>query len=72
MSGIRSMSMVNPNSKAILDKLNLPPFKKGGRISGKKGKPKAIVAHGGEYILPVGVKPTKAQKAEVAKRHKKK
>ena len=70
MSGIRSMSMVNPNSKAIL--LNLPPFKKGGRITVKKRKPKAIVAHGGEYILPVGVKPTKAQKAEVAKRHKKK
>ena len=72
MSGVRSMCMVNPNSQIILKNLNLPPFKKGGRIPGKVGKPKAIMAHSGEYVLPVGVKPTKAQKAEVAKRHKKK
>jgi hypothetical protein len=48
----------------------LLPFKKGGRIPGPKGKPKVILAHGGEYVLPAGVKPTKAQKAEVAKRHR--
>jgi hypothetical protein len=51
---------------------NLLPFKKGGRVPGKVGKPKVILAHGGEYVLPAGVKPTKAQKAEVAKRHRKK
>lgn len=47
---------------------NLLPFQTGGRVPGKKGAPKKVLAHGGEYILPVGVKPTKAQKAEVAKR----
>jgi hypothetical protein len=46
---------------------NLLPFKKGGKVPGKKGAPKMILAHGGEYVLPVGVKPTKAQKAKVAK-----
>ena len=49
----------------------LLPFKKGGRITGPKGKPRVILAHGGEYVLPVGVKPTKKQITEVAKRHKK-
>ncbi len=47
---------------------NLLPFKTGGRVPGKRGAPKQVLAHGGEYILPVGVKPTKAQRAEVAKR----
>lgn len=47
---------------------SLLKFKKGGRIPGaKKGQPKVIVAHVGEYVLPVGVKPTKAQKGAVAK-----
>ena len=49
----------------------LLPFKKGGRIPGPKGKPRVIQAHSGEFILPVGVQPTKKQIAEVAKRHKK-
>jgi len=49
----------------------LLPFKKGGRVPGPKGKAKKILAHGGEYVLPVGVAPTKAQKAAVAKMHKK-
>lgn len=49
----------------------LLPFKKGGRVPGKKGAPKKILAHGGEYVLPVGVKPTKAQMVAVAKRHRK-
>jgi hypothetical protein len=49
----------------------LLPFKKGGRIKGgKKGTPKPILAHVGEYVLPVGVKPTKAQIKAVANRHK--
>ena len=42
-------------------------FKKGGRVPGKKGAPKKAVVHGGEYILPVGVKPTKAQIKAVAR-----
>ena len=46
----------------------LLPFKTGGRIPGKKGKAIRIIAHSSEYILPIGVKPTKSQKAEVAKR----
>ena len=50
----------------------LLPFKKGGRIKGgKKGTPKPILAHVGEYVLPVGVKPTKAQLKAVANRHRK-
>ena len=45
----------------------LVPFKTGGRVKGKKGKAMKAIVHGGEYVLPVGVKPTKSQKAEVAK-----
>jgi len=41
----------------------LPYFKKGGQV--KRTGP--AVVHRGEYVLPVGVKPTKAQKAAVAK-----
>ena len=49
----------------------LLPYKTGGMVKGKRGKPVQILAHGSEYILPVGVKPTKHQKAQVAKRKKK-
>ena len=50
----------------------LSPYKNGGTVKGpKKGKSIQIIAHTGEYILPIGVKPTKAQKAQVAKRKKK-
>ena len=42
------------------------PFKKGGLVKGKKGKPVKALLHGGEYVLPASVKPTKAQKAKVA------
>ena len=42
-------------------------FKTGGRVGGKKGKAIKIIAHGGEYVLPVNVKPTKHQKAVVRK-----
>ena len=44
----------------------LLPFKKGGKVPGKIGKPKRILAHGGEWVLPVGVPPTKAQKKKIA------
>lgn len=47
-------------------------FKTGGRIGGKKGKAVKIIAHGGEYILPVNVKPTKKQKEVVRKNKLKK
>ena len=39
------------------------PFKQGGAV---KRDTKALL-HAGEYVLPAGVKPTKAQKAAVAK-----
>jgi hypothetical protein len=44
----------------------LLPFRTGGRIPGPKGRPRPILAHCGEYVLPVGVKPTKAQIKMVA------
>lgn len=47
---------------------NLLPFKKGGKVPGAKGKPRAILAHGGETVLPVGVAPTKAQVKAIKKR----
>jgi hypothetical protein len=43
----------------------IPYFKKGGRVKGKHGQPVKIVAHAGEYVLPIGVQPTKFQKREV-------
>ena len=49
----------------------LLPFKTGGRVPGKRGRPKKALVHGGEYILPVGVQPTLAQKKAVAIRKKK-
>ena len=47
----------------------LLPFKKGGRVKGKRGKPVAIMAHAGEFVLPSSVKPTKAQVKAVNKLH---
>ena len=47
-------------------------FQNGGRVGGKKGKAIKIIAHGGEYVLPMNVKPTKAQKAIVKKNKSKK
>lgn len=43
-------------------------FKNGGRVPGKLHKPVKAVLHSGEYVLPVGVKPTQAQMKAVAKR----
>ena len=45
------------------------PFKKGGRVKGKRGKPVPIMAHAGEFVLPTSVKPTKAQIKAVNKLH---
>ena len=50
----------------------LTPFKNGGRVTGrKKGKGKIILAHVGEYVLPIGVKPTKSQMSAVASKKRK-
>ena len=51
------------------DLSNLIPFKKGGAVG--KRNVKALL-HAGEYVLPAGVKPTKAQKKAVADKKKKK
>ena len=53
------------------------PFKQGGRVpsgkvAGKKNTGVKTLLHGGEYILPYGVKPTKAQMKKVADGKKKK
>lgn len=45
----------------------LLPFKKGGRIP----RTMPILAHKGEYILPRGIKPTAAQRKQVAKKARK-
>ena len=45
-----------------------PMFKKGGKVK----KTGLAVVHKGEYVLPKGVAPTKAQKAKVAKKKLKK
>lgn len=47
---------------------SLVPFKKGGAVG--KRNVKALL-HAGEYVLPAGVKPTKAQKKAVADKKKK-
>jgi hypothetical protein len=44
------------------------PFKKGGRVPGKKGMPVKAIVHSGEIVLPVGVAATKTQKAAIRKR----
>ena len=45
--------------------LAFPYFKKGGKV--KKTGP--AIVHKGEYVLPSSVKPTKAQRAAVARLH---
>lgn len=49
-----------------------PFFEDGGYVKAKKGRPVRAIVHGGEFILPVGVKPTKRQKDAVKKRKAKK
>lgn len=44
------------------------PFQTGGKVPGAKGKPRKAIVHGGEFVLPVGVKPTAAQKKAVRAR----
>jgi hypothetical protein len=47
-------------------------FRTGGKVPGKKGKAIKIIAHSGEYILPLNAKPSKAQKEIVRKNKSKK
>ena len=47
---------------------SLLPFRQGGYIPGKPGMPHMIMGHNEEFILPVGVKPTKSQIQAVKKR----
>ena len=71
---INTMKNLAPKRKTAWDQLAiklgiqdaLPRFKKGGRVK-KTGK---AILHKGEFILPVGVKPTKAQLKKVAKKRK--
>lgn len=41
-------------------------LKTGGFIKGPRNKAVHVILHGGEHVLPYGVKPTKKQKAIVA------
>jgi len=41
--------------RAVIERVNYgaaPPYHKGGRISGKRGKAKLIKVHTGEVVLP--------------------
>ena len=65
---------LEPITDAVINKVaaKVEGYKTGGRVKGKKkDSPKIIKAHVGEYVLPVGVKPTKTQKMAVAKRKSK-
>ena len=48
----------------------LLPFKNGGKVPGPRGKPKVILAHSGEWVLPIGVKPTNRQQSAIEKKKK--
>ena len=66
---------VEPVTDAIINKAvgKVQSLKTGGRVKGaKKGAPKLIKAHVGEFVVPVGIKIPKSIKAAVAKRKAKK
>ncbi len=69
--GTDAFKQLSANALQQLEDAAIPVFKNGGRVKGARGRPKVIQAHVGEYVLPVGVKPTKAQKTAVAKKHAK-
>lgn len=50
-----------------LESAPLLMLKTGGRVKGGRNKAVPAILHGSEYVLPYGVKPTKAQKNAVAK-----
>jgi hypothetical protein len=49
----------------------LAMFKTGGRIKGERGQPIKIIAHAGETVLPLNVKPTLSQKRVIASNKRK-
>jgi hypothetical protein len=50
---------------------SLTPYETGGRVKGgRKGEPKIILAHTGEWVLPIGIRPTKSQQSAIEKRKK--
>ena len=62
---------LSPITDAAINKAAgaIQSLKTGGRVKGaKKGAPKIIKAHVGEYVLGIGIKPTKAQVKATAKR----
>ena len=66
---------VEPVTDALINKAvgKVQSLKTGGRVKGaKKGAPKLIKAHVGEYVVPVGIKIPKSIKSAVAKRKAKK
>jgi hypothetical protein len=66
---------VEPVTDALINKAvgKVQSLKTGGRVRGaKKGAPKLIKAHVGEYVVPVGIKIPKSIKSAVAKRKAKK
>jgi hypothetical protein len=48
----------------------IPGFATGGKVFAPKNKPILAILHPNEYVLPHNAKPTKAQKAIVAKNKK--
>jgi hypothetical protein len=57
-----------PLKNPYIDRRYVPEFKKGGLVK----KTGVAFVHKGEFVLPVGVKPTKAQIKQVAKRKNRK
>ena len=45
----------------------LLPFATGGKVNAPRNKPVPAILHGQEFVLPVGVEPTKAQVQAVKK-----
>ena len=67
--GMNQLKQLGSQALQTLETTPIPVFRNGGRVKGKRGKAKIAQVHAGEYILPVGVAPTKAQKSAVAKKH---
>ncbi len=67
--GMNQLKQLGTQALQTLETTPIPVFKNGGRVKGKRGKARIAQVHAGEYILPVGVAPTKAQKSAVAKKH---
>ena len=66
--GLDTLKQLGTQALTQLESTAIPVFRTGGVVKGKKGKARLAQVHGGEYVLPIGVKPTVAQKKAVAKR----